>query len=260
MRIDQLLVSRGLVPSRSAAQRLIDGGAVRWRANDGWYVPHKAGHEVPDDSQLEITDNAELRWVSRGGLKLDGALAQCGVDVRGRICLDVGQGRGGFTDVLLARGAARVVGIEVGHDQLHPRLRDDRRVHAFEGVNARHLTREQLSGAMPAIGFDLITGDLSFISLTLVTPALEPLLANTGELLLLVKPQFELQPAQIGKGGIVKSPAFNAEVEARLRAACATSGLRVQQWLPSPIAGGDGNREFFVRAARAAGRQEQGHV
>jgi len=260
MRIDQLLVSRGLVPSRSAAQRLIDGGAVRWRANDDWCVARKAGDDVPDGSQLEITDDAELRWVSRGGLKLDGALGQCGIDVRGRICLDVGQGRGGFTEVLLARGAARVVGVEVGHDQLHPRLRSDPRVHALEGVNARHLTRERLGGTVPPTGFDLISGDLSFISLALVIPALEPLLAPAGELLLLVKPQFELQPAQIGKGGIVKSPAFYADVEARLREACTASGLRVQQWLPSPIAGGDGNREFFIRAVRAARREEQSHV
>jgi len=260
MRIDQLLVSRGLVPSRSAAQRLIDSGAVRWRASDDWCVPRKAGDEIPDGSQLEITDHAELRWVSRGGLKLDDALAHCGLDVRGQICLDVGQGRGGFTEVLLARSAARVVGVEVGHAQLQPRLRDDPRVRVFEGVNARHLAPEQLADAMPPAGFDLICGDLSFISLTLVIPALEPLLAPAGELLLLVKPQFELQRAQIGKGGIVKSPRLYIEVEARLREACTTAGLRVRQWLPSAIAGGDGNREFFIRAVRAARREEQSYV
>jgi 23S rRNA (cytidine1920-2'-O)/16S rRNA (cytidine1409-2'-O)-methyltransferase len=158
-------------------------------------------------------------------------------------CLDVGQGTGGFTDVLLRRGAARVVGVDVGHGQLHPRLAGDARVTALEGVNARHLS----ASLLPIDRFDLVVGDLSFISLTLVLPALVPLVA--GELLLLVKPQFELQPADIGKGGIVKDARSHARVEERLRLACADAGLVVRDWFESSIAGGDGNREFFVRAA-----------
>jgi len=245
MRADQLLVQRGVAPSRSAAQRLIERGGVRWRAASGWAVPRKAGEDLPDAAEIEVVDDAELRFVSRGGLKLDGTLAHCAIDVRGRTCLDVGQGTGGFTDVLLQRGAARVVGVDVGHGQLHPRLAADPRVTALEGVNARRLD----AAALPVGRFDLVVGDLSFISLALVVPALAPLAA--GELLLLVKPQFELQPADIGKGGIVKpSPAAHARVEQRLRDACAANGLVVLDWFASATCGGDGNREFFLHARR----------
>jgi 23S rRNA (cytidine1920-2'-O)/16S rRNA (cytidine1409-2'-O)-methyltransferase len=247
MRADQLLVQRGLAPSRSAAQRLIVQGAVRWRGPAGWAAPRKAGEELPDGCELQVTDDAELRFVSRGGLKLEGALAHCGIDVAGGIGLDVGQGTGGFTDVLLQRGAAQVVGLDVGHGQLHERLKADPRVVALEGVNARHLEAAQL----PVSSFDLIVGDVSFISLTLVLPALAPLLGKPrGELLMLVKPQFELQPADIGKGGLVRDEAAFARVEARLREACGDRGLSVIDWFASPIAGGDGNREFFIRARR----------
>jgi 23S rRNA (cytidine1920-2'-O)/16S rRNA (cytidine1409-2'-O)-methyltransferase len=251
MRVDQLLVQRGLAPSRSAAQRLIQRGAVRWRCGAGWSTPKKAGDELPADCELEVADDAELRWVSRGGLKLEGALAATGLQLAGRCALDVGQSTGGFTDVMLAQGVARVVGVDVGHGQLNPKLRADARVRAFEGVNARQLTAQQLGDAMPAGGFGFVTGDLSFISLTLVLPALAPLLAPQGDLLMLVKPQFELQPADIGKGGLVKDAASYARVEQRLRQACADAALRVQGWLDSPVTGGDGNREFFVWARPA---------
>jgi 23S rRNA (cytidine1920-2'-O)/16S rRNA (cytidine1409-2'-O)-methyltransferase len=254
VRADQLLVARGLAPTRSAAQRLIARGAVRVRGSAGWSVPHKAGAELPEGCTVEITDDAELRWVSRGGLKLDAALAHSGLDVAGRIALDIGQGTGGFSEVLLARGAARVVGVDVGHGQLHPRLRADARVQCFEGVNARRLTAAALGAALPARGFDLVVGDLSFISLTLVLPALVPLLAPGAALLLLVKPQFELQPARIGKGGLVKEERDHVEVEQRLRWACAATGLAVRDWFESAITGGDGNREFFIHAAAAAER------
>jgi 23S rRNA (cytidine1920-2'-O)/16S rRNA (cytidine1409-2'-O)-methyltransferase len=242
MRADQQLVARGLAPSRSAAQRLIDGGAVRWLSPKGWAVPRKAGEDLPEGCEIEITDDAELRWVSRAGLKLDAALARTGIDVAGLTCLDVGQSTGGFTDVLLARGAARVIGVDVGHGQLHPRLRSDPRVTAIEGVNARHLDARML----PTPHFDLIVADLSFISLTLVLPALAAL--ATRDLLLLVKPQFELQPADIGKGGLVTDATAHARVQARLRAACAEAGLTLRDYFESAIAGGEGNREYFVWA------------
>jgi 23S rRNA (cytidine1920-2'-O)/16S rRNA (cytidine1409-2'-O)-methyltransferase len=251
-RIDQLLVQKGMAPSRSAAQRLIARGAVRWRGPSGWTVPRKAGDELPEGAEIQLTDDAELRWASRGGLKLEGALAQAGLDVAGRICLDVGQSTGGFTDVLLAQGAKHVVGVDVGHGQLLQRLRDDARVTALEGVNARHLSLETLGPAIPAEGFGLVTGDLSFISLTLVLAALAPLLSAEGDLLMLVKPQFELQPEHIGKGGLVRdNPALHAEVKAKLRAACTQSGLRVCGWFDSPITGNDGNREHFIWATPA---------
>jgi len=246
MRADQLLVRRGVAPTRSAAQRLIASGAMRWRAPTGWLVPTKAGEALPESAEIEITDDAELRFVSRGGLKLAAALDRRAIDVAGATCLDVGQSTGGFTDVLLQRGATRVVGIDVGRGQLHPRLAVDPRVTAFEGVNARHLD----AATLPVDRFDLVVGDLSFISLTLVLPALSRLVK--GELLMLVKPQFELQPADIGSGGVVKDPASYVRVEQRLREACAALNLDVTDWFASPIDGGDGNREFFIRAAPAA--------
>ncbi len=245
-RIDQLLVQRGLAPTRSAAQRLIDRGAVRWRAaNSGaaWAAPRKAGDDLPVACELQLVDDAELRWASRAGLKLDGALNHTGIDVIGAACLDVGQSTGGFTDVLLARGAAHVVGVDVGHGQLVTRLRNDARVTAIEGVNARTLE----AAALPRPAFTFVCADLSFISLTLVLPALAPFM--TRDALLLVKPQFELHsPAELGKGGIV-DPALHAQVESRIRKACASEHLRVLDYFSSPVTGGDGNREFFAHVA-----------
>jgi len=161
-------------------------------------------------------------------------------------CLDLGQSTGGFTDALLQRGAAMVVGVDVGHGQLHPRLAADERVVALEGVNARHLEAAQL----PVARFDLIVGDLSFISLTLVLPALVPLLGD-GRLLLLAKPQFELQPVDIGSGGQVKSATAYGHAEKRLRKAAAANGLAVLDWFDSATPGGEGAREFFLHAVRA---------
>jgi 23S rRNA (cytidine1920-2'-O)/16S rRNA (cytidine1409-2'-O)-methyltransferase len=258
MRADQLLVERGLAASRSQAVRLIAGG-MRWRdagTGDAWRSVVKNRDEVPESAELALDDAAEARYVSRGGLKLEGALAVSGVDPAGLLCLDVGQSTGGFTDCLLQRGAARVVGVDVGHGQLHAKLREDARVVAIEGVNARALSAADLQEedeGEPASEprFDLIVGDLSFISLTLVLPAVVQFLADDGRLLMLVKPQFELQPGQVGKGGIVRDPAMYEIVEKRLRDACEALGLRVVQWFDSPIAGGDGNREFFIHAVRA---------
>jgi 23S rRNA (cytidine1920-2'-O)/16S rRNA (cytidine1409-2'-O)-methyltransferase len=237
-------VARGLAPTRSAAQRLIEHGAARWLGPRGWAVPKKAGEDLPEDCELEITDDAELRWVSRAGLKLDAALAHTGIDVTSRHCLDVGQSTGGFTEVLLARGAASVVGVDVGHGQLHERVRRDPRVTALEGVNARHLTAAQL----PRASFDLVVADLSFISLTLVLDALLPLAAR--DLLLLVKPQFELQPGDIGKHGLVNDPVAHGHVKARMEAACRKRGLALRDYFESTVAGGDGNREHFVWACK----------
>ena len=248
MRADQLLVQQGLAPTRSAAQRLIARGAVRWLGPQGWAVPTKAGEDLPEGCQLEVTDDAELRWVSRGGLKLDGALAHTGIDVRGLVCLDLGQSTGGFTDVLLQRGAKQVVGIDVGRGQLNPRLRGDVRVTCHEGINARDVSGTRFEQEAPPGGYGFVTGDLSFISLTLVLPTAMRFLAADGHLLLLVKPQFELQPQHIGKGGLVKDVASLALVEQRLRAACAELGLRVLAYFDSPITGGDGNRECFLWA------------
>lgn len=246
-RADQLLVERGLASSRSQAQRLIAAG-VRWLGRGGWQRVVKNGDELPPQAQIELVDAAEARYVSRGGLKLEGALADTGLLPAGRLCLDAGQSTGGFTDCLLRQGALQVVGVDVGYGQLHPNLRADPRVVCLERINLRSVVADDL----PVSPFDLIVGDLSFISLTLVLPALTALLAPHGDLLLLVKPQFELQPGQVGKGGIVRDPALHAVAQARLREACASSALQVVGWHDSPITGGDGNREFFLHARHGA--------
>ncbi len=284
MRIDQLLVHIQLASTRSQAQRLIADG-VEWKTGDTWKRVTKNGDDVPEDALVRLLNDAEARYVSRGGLKLEAALKRVGLDVTGFACLDVGQSTGGFTDCLLQHGAASVVGVDVGSAQLHPQLRSDPRVLCVEKVNARSLVADDLVAAyQDSIGadgmfeddeevdgaavdsaesvdstpplfapaFDLIVADLSFISQTLVLPAVVPLLKAGATLLTLVKPQFELQPGQVGKGGIVKDPDMYAIVEQRLRETCADLGLTVTAWFDSPIEGGDGNREFFI-CARSPG-------
>lgn len=242
VRLDSLLVEQGLAESRTVARRLIEAGRV---AHEGVTLT-KPALELPADAELTVEADADERYVSRGGLKLAGALAQSGVTVQGAVCLDVGQSTGGFSDCLLQAGARRVVGVEVGHGQLHPRLQADPRVVCREGINCRALVADDLGGDLPEDGFDLIVADLSFISLTLVLPQLPPLLKAGGQMLLLVKPQFEVGKARLGKGGIVRDPALYGEVEAKIRAACDNVGVKVRGWFDSPIAGGDGNREFFI--------------
>ncbi len=255
MRIDQLLVRRGLASTRSQAQRLITAG-VSWRQGEAWVRVAKNGDLVPEQAEIQLEDAAEARYVSRGGLKLEGALAHLGLPVQGAVCLDVGQSTGGFSDCLLQQGAAHVLGVDVGHAQLHAHLREDARVTCVEGVNARHLDESfaELARAVLASqersAFDLVVGDLSFISQTLVVPALVPWMLPGGALLMLVKPQFELQPGQVGRGGIVRDPAYYPLVEARIRESHAAAGLQVRDYFASPIEGGDGNVEFFVYSIR----------
>lgn len=248
MRADHLLTALSLAPTRSAAQRLIAAGAVEWASTTGWVAVKKTGEDLPDTAQLRITDDAELRFVSRGGLKLEGALERTGIEVRGLTVLDVGQSTGGFTDCLLSLGASRVVGLDVGRDQLHARLRAEPRVTALEGMHVREL--DALRHHAPTGGFPLIVGDLSFISMVGTLPELLPWLEGHGELLLLIKPQFELGPKALDKRGLVKDAADYPRLEGRVRLACTALGLQVRDYFDSPIAGGDGNREFFLWASR----------
>jgi len=261
-----------MASTRSQAQRLIADG-VEWLQGEAWKRIAKNGDEVPDAAQIRLLNDAQARYVSRGGLKLEHALQTVALDVTGMHCLDVGQSTGGFTDCLLQHGAAFVTGVDVGSAQLHPQLRTDPRVLCVENVNARNLQTEDLLQAFAAstgddglfeedapdvqcfdapyaTELDLIVVDLSFISQTLVLPALVPLLKPGGTLLSLVKPQFELQPGQVGKGGIVKDATHYVFVEQRLREACAALGLTVTAWLDSPLQGGDGNHEFFICARK----------
>ena len=281
MRADLFLVEHGFATTRSQAQRLIAAG-VQWRVvvdesevAAPWKRVAKNGDEIGDAAEVEVLDNTEAKYISRGGLKLEGALKATGLDASGLRCLDIGQSTGGFTDCLLQHGAIQVVGVDVGHGQLHASMRSDARVVCLEGINARALTATDLIAAcareIDARGqftdvnphdddegfeidpvFDFLTGDLSFISLTLVLPAVVRLLKPDGHLLMLVKPQFELQPGQIGKGGIVRDPAHFEFVEKRLRDACAELGVDVLGWMESSIAGGDGNREFFIHGKKSS--------
>ncbi len=267
MRADLLLVERGLAPSRARARELIEAGAVLLHGPAGRSPVVRASAPLDADATLTVDDAARLRYVSRGGVKLGGALSMTGIAVAGRVCLDVGQSTGGFTDCLLQAGAARVVGIDVGHGQLHASLRGDPRIDSFEGVNVRHLTgmrsstgeaREArvsgLAASIPRDGFALAVIDLSFISLAHALPAVSSLLRPDGELLALVKPQFEVGPGGVDARGLVRDPGRYPVIRLEIERVACETGLLPMAWFESPIRGGDGNREFFMHARRRSDR------
>lgn len=249
-RVDLLLVELGLAPSRTAAQVLIAAGRVSVDEGGQLRDIGKASQKLPADSRFVIVPDEADRYVSRGGLKMAGALAQAGLRIDGWTALDVGQSTGGFSDCLLQAGARRVVGVDVGHDQLAPRLAADPRIVAFEGVNARALDHAALLAANDGAPFDLMVCDVSFISLALVYPSALPLIRPGGYLLSLVKPQFEVGREGLGHGGIVRDAQLYAGVEQKISALVAELGFQRLDWFDSPIKGGDGNREFFIFAQR----------
>ncbi|PRP68926.1 TlyA family rRNA (cytidine-2'-O)-methyltransferase [Chromobacterium amazonense] len=246
IRVDVLLVEQGLVASRTAAQNLIAAGRVSCRGQ----VVGKPSQKFPAHEAFDIVADEADRFVSRGGLKMQGALAAAGLAVTGWGALDVGQSTGGFTDCLLQSGARRVVGVDVGHEQLHARLREDARVRYFEGVNARALDHAALLAANDGDGFDLMVCDVSFISLSLVLPSALPLLKPGGRLLSLVKPQFEVGREGLSKGGIVRDESLYPLVQDKINRVLAEQNMQVLAWFDSPIKGGGGNHEFFVHAVR----------
>jgi len=238
-RADVTLVERGLVESRTRAQALILAGKVF----SGERRIEKAGESVKDDAPLDVRGQ-DHPWVSRGGLKLDHALGEFQIDVGGAVCLDVGASTGGFTDVLLARGAARVYAVDVGHGQFSWKLRNDERVVVLERTNARYLTATQVPE--PA---DIIVCDASFIGLETLLPAPLVLAAPGAWLVALIKPQFEVGKGQVGKGGVVRDPALHEAVCARIRAwVDALPGWAVRDVTESPITGPEGNVEFLIAA------------
>jgi 23S rRNA (cytidine1920-2'-O)/16S rRNA (cytidine1409-2'-O)-methyltransferase len=200
----------------------------------------KPGTAVPEDATITL-DEPEFPWVSRGGVKLDAGLTHFGIDPKGRVCLDVGASTGGFTDVLLSRGANKVYAVDVGYGQLHAKLRGDPRVVLLERLNARFLSREHVSEPI-----SLAVADVSFISLALILPAIVPLLSGSADVLLLVKPQFEASRGDVGKGGIVRDATVRERAVSRVVAAAETLGLECLGSAPSPIAGADGNVEFLA--------------
>jgi 23S rRNA (cytidine1920-2'-O)/16S rRNA (cytidine1409-2'-O)-methyltransferase len=238
-RADQLLVERGLAESRAKAQALILAGLVF----SGEARIDKPGTALHADAALEVRGQ-DHPWVSRGGVKLDHALSHFGIDPKALVCLDVGASTGGFTDVLLARGAAKVYAVDVGHGQLAWKLRQDARVVVLERTNARHLTRAEVPEPV-----QLMACDASFIGLETVLPAPLALAAPVAWVVALIKPQFEVGRTRVGKGGVVRDPRLHAEVCERISAwLAARPGWRVLGVTQSPIAGPEGNIEFLIAA------------
>jgi 23S rRNA (cytidine1920-2'-O)/16S rRNA (cytidine1409-2'-O)-methyltransferase len=239
LRLDQLLVDRGLAPSRERARALILAGDV---SIDGQPAT-KAGTPVPPDANVTLR-TPDHPWVSRGGLKLVHALEVFGLDPVAAVALDIGASTGGFTDVLLQRGAARVVALDVGHNQLDWKIRTDPRVLVIEGLNARYLTPADLPA--DARQFGVITIDVSFISLRHILPVVPQLLAAGGHVIALVKPQFEAGRTDVGKGGIVRDERIQARVVDEVVEVARQVGLSQRGLTPSPITGAEGNREFLL--------------
>lgn len=239
-RLDKLLVERALVPTRERAQALILAGRVLVSEQK----VDKPGHAVADDAAIRLL-GSDLRYVSRGGLKLEAALDHWQIDLTGRFCLDVGASTGGFTDCMLQHGAARVLAIDTGYGQIAQTLRDDARVTLMERTNARLLN----PGDLPA-GISFLAVDVSFISATLVLPPVLAALPETSAVraVVLVKPQFEAGRERIGKGGIVRDPAAHRMAIDRVRTCVAELGARNLDVIDSPITGAEGNREFLLHA------------
>ncbi len=238
-RIDKLLVERGLAESRTKAQALVMAGVVLVNEQR----VEKSSEMFVTDAEIRVkgSDDPVSRYVGRGGVKLEAALREFKVDVKGLLCLDVGASTGGFTDCLLQHGARRVVALDVGHNQLDWRLRNDPRVEVREGVNARYLKPEEFSTK-----FDLTVMDVSFISATKVMPAVAPLLNEQGRMITLIKPQFEVGRGEVGRGGIVHDPLKHARVVEEVNQAARELGLDVGGLLESPLRGADGNVEFLA--------------
>jgi 23S rRNA (cytidine1920-2'-O)/16S rRNA (cytidine1409-2'-O)-methyltransferase len=233
VRVDELLVARGLAPSRSQAQRLLMAGQVLVEGR----VIDKAGKRVPTDAAVQV--KGRLQYVSRGGLKLEAALDAFGVDPEGRVCADIGASTGGFTDCLLQRGAIRVYAIDVGYGQLAWSLRADSRVVVMERANIRRLE------ALPE-GIEIATIDVSFIGLRLVLPRVARLLLPSGQAIALIKPQFEVGKDAVGKGGVVRDPKLHREAIEQVLSEAQASGFNPAGVIRSPIRGPAGNVEFLA--------------
>jgi 23S rRNA (cytidine1920-2'-O)/16S rRNA (cytidine1409-2'-O)-methyltransferase len=235
-----LLVERGLAPSRERAQAILLAGQVRVNGERAG----KPGTKISEDARLEIVGETQ-RYASRGGLKLEGALEDFSVSPQGRVCLDIGSSTGGFTDCLLQHGARKVYAVDVTASQLDWKLQRDPRVALIE-KNARYLKAGDIAEQA-----DLVVVDVSFISLTKILPAIIPLAAPGAEFLILIKPQFELEKREVGKGGIVRDPALHQKAIASVRDAASAAGLEIAGVRPSRLPGAEGNQEFFLHARRA---------
>ena len=238
MRVDLLLVERGLADSRHKAQAMVLAGEV---LIDGQKA-EKPGRQVAAAAAVRLVGRRS-RFVSRGGLKLEAALDRFAIDARGAVCLDIGASTGGFTDCLLQRGAARVYAVDAGTAQLHWRIRRDARVTVLEKTNARFLAVEHVPDPV-----DFVCCDVSFISCTMILPRLPALLASGAQMVVLAKPQFEVEKGEVGKGGIVRSAALRARAVEKVRRAVIALGFSAVEAIDSPILGTAGNKEFLLYA------------
>ncbi|MFK7161783.1 TlyA family RNA methyltransferase [Marinospirillum sp. MEB164] len=250
LRLDQLLVHQQLAATRTQAAKMLEQGRVYLNKGGHWQVASKPGLKLPEETLLRVEAAEEDQYVSRGALKLKAAIEAGSIQVHNQIALDIGQSTGGFTDYLLQAGVASVVGIDVGHSQLHPRLQSDPRVRALEKVNARYLTPDQLLSAQLPAKYGLIVMDISFISQTLVLPQCPNLMADQGWLITLVKPQFEVGKEHINKHGLVTDTRLYEAVRSKIESKILGLGLSLRGWLASPIQGGDGNNEFLCMAQK----------
>lgn len=256
MRLDLLMFEKKLVSSRTKAQDLIQSGNVWYQNSDAgqnshWIQAQNASEKVNVSAHITIKDEQFDLYVSRGGLKLAGALEKTKITLAEKIALDVGLSTGGFSDCLLQNGIKKIVGVDVGTGQLHSKLQNNEKLISLESLNARDLkAHARLMAHMPAEGFDVVVVDVSFISLNLILPSIDQVLKNGGTVLALVKPQFEVGPQGLAKGGLVKDPELYTMVEDKVRKKCLELGWKVRDYFNSPIEGKDGNKEFFIWAEK----------
>jgi 23S rRNA (cytidine1920-2'-O)/16S rRNA (cytidine1409-2'-O)-methyltransferase len=252
-RLDIYVFEKGLAQSRTHAQELIEAGQVFLDKDGQKKILKKSNLPVTPEMEnhISVDQGPANRFVSRGGLKLEGALKHVGLNIQGFDVLDVGISTGGFTDCALQSGARFVLGVDVGHGQVSASLLNNSKLKVIEGINARALSKEaSVLEATPKDGFDLIVMDVSFISIEMIIPELARFLKPSGQLLSLVKPQFEVGVDGLAKGGIVKDSSLYLKVEEKIKAVCQSSGFEVKDYFASSIEGKDGNHEFFVFAKK----------
>lgn len=250
-RLDLHLVEKGFASSRTKAQELIAQGVVELRVQGFWKKAEKASLEIEASVEIRINENDVEKYVSRGGLKLESAFRVLNLSAKGLKVLDVGQSTGGFSDFLIKHEAENVVGFDVGHGQLHSSLKSSSRILALEGLHVKDLGQScEFLEALPSGGFDLIVGDVSFISLKQVIPFVKEFLKPQGFILALVKPQFEVGPSYLGKDGVVKDQKVIQSLKMVFQNFVVDQGFEFQNYFPSEIVGKDGNQEFFLYAKK----------
>ena len=247
MRVDLLLVKKNLATTRTRAQEMIKSGQVCILVDGKKKIVTKSSEDYSEDTSFEISSGFATDFVSRAGHKIKGAVDELGIKLNNKNCLDVGISTGGFSDFLLKAGANSVLGIDVGQDQTNPTIKENPRFRLLEKINARSLDQyPEFLALVPSVGFDFICMDVSFISVKLILPQLLPLLKNSGDLLVLIKPQFELGPDALNEKGVVEDASLYESLEKNMLSSARELGFKVKKYFSSSIEGKDGNKEFFL--------------